>query len=331
MADKREKLIPEIVVGICEKYFDQKVDKVTAPGGKSRESVRVHFADRTIIATQRAYPGRMRLEVEVLNRLAAFGAPVPKLLGETERVFFQEDVGSNRLSGALAQTKGDSQTDIAASAFKSILQIQEAGQKSGLSEIVPPLGHRVAWVAGLVNAPGVTAEKYGIAPPVLAYQPLTKRLHVHANRFVKWDARPGNASIRTGGQVYWFDWEHCGRRQGMEDFAWLAGDEFFPLDADNVVAILTAILPGGRKTRDLNYLGHFIVFHIIQRLAIIHRRFSEVGWTDPQKAMRYDLIGVDRALAVRLCTHGAGWAGRAKLTRPLEGWFESCARAIKAM
>jgi len=331
MATYTEKLTPKNVALISEKIFGMKVDKVTAPGGKSRESLRIHFPAKTIVATQRKYPGRMRLEVEVLRRLTKAGAPVPKFLGGTEQIFFQEDVGSRRLSGELVHAGPKGQKDVAARAFESLLQIRNAGEETGLAEIVPALGEHKDWVKGFVGTPHKTSEKYKIAPPDLDLQALTDVLHVPATRFIKWDARPGNASIGAAGQVYWFDWEHCGKRQGMEDFAWLAGDEFWPVPTDDVVDILTEILPKDQLESELAYLSQFISFHIIQRLTIIHRRFVKAGWVDAAKAMKYDKIGVDPALAIRLCVHGAGWADRVELTRPLVRWFEDCAKAVQDM
>ncbi len=331
MADRFEKLTINGIATICEDHFAKKVIKITAPGGKSRESFRVHFDTGTVIVTQRAYSGRMRLEVEVLRRLSDHGAPVPRILGTHEPLFFQEDVGGGRLSGALAAGGETGRADIVGRAFESILRIQEAGQETGLAAIVPPLGVAESWVTGLVGTPVTTGQRYSIPPPALDFQRLTDLLQVPANRFVKWDARPGNASVRADGQVYWFDWEHCGKRQGMEDFAWLAGDEFFPLGADQTIAILRDLLPRNRALDDIDYLSHFIPFHIVQRLAIIYRRFTEVGWVDPAAAMRYDQIGVDRALVSRLCQHGAEWSGRAALTQPLVSWFDDCARVVSTM
>lgn len=331
MAEKTEKLKPAAVAEICAQIFAAPVEKVTAPGGKSRESLRVHFANRTIVATQRAYAGRMRLEVEVLKRLTVEGAPVPKFLGGNERVFFQQDVGSRRLSGEMMVASDAGRLDIAARAFESLLHIRDAGERSGLADIVPELGTEEKWVKGFLGTSARTSKKFEIAPPNVDFQALTDFLHVPATTFIKWDARPGNASIGTKGQVFWFDWEHCGKRQGMEDFAWLAGDEFWPVDCADSLAILEDILPKGRAKEDLDYLGHFITFHIVQRITNIHRRYVKAGWVDVVKAMKYDKIGVDPELGKRLCRHGAGWADRAALTRPMIQWFKDCAEAFDVM
>jgi len=331
LVEKRAKLTPQNVAKICESIFHQPVEKVTAPGGSSRESLRVHFATHSIIATQRAYSGRMRLEVEVLRRLSDEGAPVPKFLGGTEQVFFQQDVGSRRLSSQLAQADAPTCQNIAARAFESLIQIHEAGERAGLHQIVPAIGAQKPWVAGFVNSALAASDRYDIAPPAIDFDAIVNALHVPCKRFLKWDARPGNASIGPDDRVYWFDWEHCGARQGTEDFAWLAGDEFFPLGAAEVVAILSDLMGPKLATPELEYLGTFTSFHIIQRLTIIHRRFEKVGWVDVNNALKLDKIGADRALAIRLCDHGAGWAGMAASTRPLQRWFSDCAEALGAM
>jgi len=331
MVEARDKLTREQIGEICQAHFAEPVVRVTAPGGPTRDSLRVHFADHSIIATQRAYPGRMRLEVTVLACLNRAGAPVPRLLGTTERLFFQEDIGPVRLSTQLADANTPERADLAARAFASIVALQEAGAQTGLDRITPHLGKAEVWVAGLVSTPAATSEKYNVAPALLDTQRLVARLHVPARRFVKWDARPGNAALDRTGQVCWFDWEHCGRRQGMEDFAWLAGDEFFPLDAEAVLPILNDVLPTAGRARNIDYLIHFIVFHIAQRLTIIHREYAKDGWDDPRKAMAQDYIGADPDLAVSLCRHGAGWAGQAALTSPLVPWFLSLATAIRAL
>jgi len=327
MSEPREKLTPENVARISERIFGLPVERVTAPGGRSRESLRVHFPARTIIATQRKWPGRMRLEVEVLKRLSEQGAPVPAFLGGNEQIFFQADVGSRRLSGELLIQTRAGKTDLMRRALQSLVEIREAGRRADLGRIAPPLGDQKKWVSGLVRSVVGASEMYGIAPPKLDFEALENALLVPADTFVKWDARPGNAVVGAGERVFWFDWEHCGRRQGMEDFAWLAGDEFWPHPPETVLPALEHILPPDSGD-DLAYLFLFISFHFVQRLTVIYRRYRSTGWVDAAQAMRYDKIGADPQLAQRLCLHGAGWAAHHDLTRPLTGWFSSCAEAI---
>ncbi|HBN32250.1 MAG TPA: hypothetical protein DD416_13760 [Rhodobacteraceae bacterium] len=328
LAENSERLEPEQIAEICEKIFSLPVEKVTAPGGKSRVSFRVHFPGKSIIATQRIYPGRMRMEVEVLKRLSELGAPVPKYLGGTEQLFFQEDVGSKRLTSTMRQESAIGQLALAENTFESLLRIHTAAAKADLAAVVPALGENESWVRGLINSSLTVADRYGTDHPQLDMDALTARLTVPATRFIKWDSRPGNGSIGADGQVYWFDWEHCGRRQGMEDFAWLAGDEFWPLGPEVVVPILEYLLPAADKAAELAYLTDFITFHMVQRLQLIHLRFMAAGWVNVADAMKYDKVGVDPQLAKNLCARGAAWADRSTLTRPMTAFFQDCAAAV---
>ncbi len=331
MSEKQDMLTPDELAREASACFSRPVEKITAPGGKSRDSVRVHFDGFSVIATQRRFPGRMRLEIEVLKRLTRVGAPVPRLLGQTERVFFQQDIGRDRLSGRLFNAGDISPEDVVARAFESLVKLQQAGKEARLQGLVPALGVTQTWVRGLVSTPLAASESYGISPPHLDDSALIRRLVVPAQTFIKWDARPGNAAIGGDGRVIWFDWEHCGRRQGMEDFAWLAGDEFFPLESASVIPVLHDLLVPEDRDENLDYLTYFITFHIVQRLTIIYRQFASDGWDDPDEAIRYDNIGVDPDLAIALCQRGAGWADRRALTRPLAPWFLEIAKAIEGL
>lgn len=331
MAEEKPKLTVENIAKLSEQIFGLPVVKITAPGGQSRESVRVHFAARTIVATQRKYPGRMRMEVEVLRRLTAENAPVPKFLSGNEQVFFQEDVGSRRLSNELLIGNEQRRLAVAERALQSLLEIREAGRRSGLAEIVPALGVEENWVRGFVGSVRQASASLKVDAPELDHDALVQKLMVPADTFVKWDSRPGNAAIGKDERVFWFDWEHCGRRQGMEDFAWMAGDEFWPFESDVVARILERILPRETAGADLEYLGHFVTFHILQRVQIIHRRFVKAGWVDAATARKYDKIGTDPDLAQRLCRHGAGWADRSALTRPMVAWFGAVSEVIERL
>jgi len=271
------------------------------------------------------------MEIEVLRRLSAQGAPVPKVLGVTDQLFFQQDIGSRRLTGQLASQTRSQQASTARTAFESLFLIREAAAKSGLADVVPALGDSPDWVRGLVISSLQTADLYSTTRAEIDIEAIVDRLSVPATRFVKWDARPGNGAVADDGRVFWFDWEHCGRRQGMEDFAWLAGDEFWPFGPDKVVAMLTDLLPADQVGVELAYLSDFITFHIVQRLQMIHIRFMAAGWVDPVDAMRYDRIGVDPDLAKALCGRGADWADHSPLMRPMAAWFVECAAAIDGL
>jgi len=246
-------------------------------------------------------------------------------------IFFQEDMGARRLSGEMLHTSGDAQIDVASRAVASLVEIRAAGKRARLADIVPALGDKKEWVAGFVASPTTVAQDFGFLSPELAMDKVVDRLNVVADTFIKWDARPGNASIGKDTKVYWFDWEHCGKRHGVEDLAWLAGDEFWPVGAKDMAALFHRHLPVETRDEEIAYLGVYLTFHTVQRLRLILRRHAKKGWIDPLKAMKYDRIGVDRDLALRLCGHGRDWAERDALTRPMKAWFDACADKVETL
>ena len=183
----------------------------------------------------------------------------------------------------------------------------------------------------LVTMPERVGEQLHLPAPALQTDKLVAQLRPHRPAFIKWDSRPANAVARADKSVAWFDWEHCGRRQGMEDFAWLAGDEFWPLGPEVVVPILEYLLPAADKAAELAYLTDFITFHMVQRLQLIHLRFMAAGWVNVADAMKYDKVGVDPQLAKNLCARGAAWADRSTLTRPMTAFFQDCAAAVDGL
>lgn len=329
---------PADIARLAQAIFAEPVDRITAPGGKGRESLRVHLRSGNVIATWRPEPARRRMEIAVLRGLSKHGAPVPRFLGESEGVFFQQDLGSRRFSAELVRREGGALDDLVIRAFASILQIQQAAVSSGLLDRVPKLGISPRWIEAALHGPIAFSEENGLDAPRLDMDRLAADFASSAPRFIKWDARPGNASIDAQGRVCWFDWEHCGRREGVEDFGWMAADEFWPLPPARSLALLeraagqagdgaaSALLDGAA----FDHLALFATFHSVQRLRLIRDRAGRRGWIDEADARRHDKIGAAPALVDRLCAHGADWAAILPATRALSPWFEKARQAIHA-
>lgn len=58
---------------------------------------------------------------------------------------------------------------------------------------------------------------FNIPAPAIPAAQIFDLLTLLKPRFVKWDARPGNAMVNEEGQVHWFDWEHCCARNRLRD------------------------------------------------------------------------------------------------------------------
>lgn len=297
---------PEIFAQAAAEVFGTAVERVTAPGGSSRESVRIHMADRTVIATWRPNPVRRQNEATVLTRLSFARAPVPKLLGEHGEFLFQQDLGGRRLTTALA-TPGIAE-DAAENAFRSILKLQRAAVRSDLVSDVPVLGAGDNWVDKMLAAPIRLARREGLPPPVIDPEALKPLVRTKGRIFVKWDARPGNACLDDDGAVHWFDWERCGRREGFEDFAWLMGDEFWTFGPRESLTILGRVFPKGIDEVNVIRIAAFTALHGAQRLALLRRHIRGHGEIPQDVARRYDKLGANRDQVERLAAHVTDWS-----------------------
>ena len=83
---------------VCEKLIGERPDNVTYPGGRSRESVRLHFGDQTRILTRRPDSDKARREARILRALHENGGPVPEIFAFDGLWMVQEDLGNRRLS-----------------------------------------------------------------------------------------------------------------------------------------------------------------------------------------------------------------------------------------
>ncbi len=316
----RRALPPEQVARIAEAHFGEPVIRITAPGGRSRDSVRVHFSAWTAIASRRENPRRIEREAAFLAAMSRAGAPVPEFLGAPEGVLFQSDLGSTRLTAELTRTDGSAREALVASAFESLWQIKDAARSAGFLAEAPPIATGDAWLRRFVGQPARLAEVFGRPAPDFDAEAAAGRMKLPAQVFIKWDARPGNASLGPDGKVRWFDWEDYGRRGGTEDFAFLIGDEFWPVGAAESLRIFSA---GARidPDRASRQLALFATFCVLQRLRYIREQWKRHGWMREDRARRYDRIGTVPDLIAPLTARGAHLADLLPETRPLARWI----------
>ena len=199
--------------------------RVEQPGGRLRRSVRLFLEDRSVIVTKRRAPARARLEAEVLQALSDQGAPVPRLLCFDGVWLIQEDLGSSRLSQALAAMHEADAEGLLENAIAGLAAAQQAGRERGLDREVVAIGKNAEWIATLATIHRRIGEQLQLSVPALPTDRLVAQLRPQRPAFIKWDARPANAAIRADGAVAWFDWEHCGCRHPLDDVVWLLCDE----------------------------------------------------------------------------------------------------------
>ena len=312
-----------------EQHFGQRVLKITAPGGKGRASYRACFETQSVIVTYRPKINRTRLEAHVLRALGPHSADIPKFLGIRDGLLFQSDLGATRLSQAIQAADAADRHDLAAEAVASIFRIHSAARKTDLVSELPHLGATRPWVAAVVDAVDKLAPYLHQQVPALDRPALCAALDQPAAQFLKWDCRSGNASPGADGRVGWFDFEYAGLRHGAEDFAWLIGDEIWPVAPAAMFEILAdAFDPASGHARDayLDYLALYTTFHAIQRILLILAEVKRRGWSSQARAVQYDKVGTHPMLGARLAGTAAFCADRSRLTRPLVPMLDATAR-----
>lgn len=315
----------------CAALLGVEPGRMERPGGTSRTSVRMHLPENpthpeTVIVTRRESPRRARLEAEVLRTLSADNAPVPKLLAFDGDWLVQEDLGGERLSIRFAgsdETQGQQWLD---AAVRSLAAVHHAGRKAGLEKKVAVVGGDPKWIRQIALMPARVGEHIKRPAPELDLDRIAQLLTVFRPTLIKWDARPGNASANADGTVGWFDWEHCGTRNRLDDLAWLMGCELLPDWPRAEAAVLEKYLPdfadGLEPAAASAYLGAYGAFHMSVRLDMIVRyRLEDREWWDEQMCLEKDKVGVTYDSAWRTCTRAARWAAKCELTAPLSKWF----------
>lgn len=324
------------LIAACETLLDSQVERVEYPGGRSRESIRAILHNGvSIIATRRSDARRAGIEVRTLRAMNAHGVPAPALLGsDDDRILLQEELLGERLTLALHRAEEVRCEQLLSSALNGLQLAQKAATAEGLEQHLDLLGSSEDWKHAFLDRPRVIGEYLGVTAPELDFDALSKLLDVAEPRFVKWDSRPGNAAANGDDEVFWFDWEHAGTRNRLDDMAWLLGDEFvpeFPILEARLIEEFTPqfadefTLPQARE-----YLHSYGCFHILVRLGLI-LRWKEDDWWDMDYCIDRDKVGVTLLCAQRLCERGARWSGMTEGVAALSPWFRRIKTRIEQL
>ena len=320
------------VAEACKRLLGSTARRVEHPGGR-RRSVRVILNDRTVIVTQRQHPQRALLEAKVLLALGAQGAAVPRVLAFDGVWLIQEDLGPNRLSQTLPMVDEADGEVLLAKAIAGLATAQRAGLASGLNRRVICIGGSKDWLLNLATMPERVSGFLHLPAPALPQERLIQHLRPQRPAFVKWDARPANAVVRLDASVAWFDWEHCGCRNPLDDIAWLLCDEYTPdwpeAEARLIARFLPCFLNASPPLAAHDYLMTFGALHSCVRLALILNKKADGPWWDPQRCLDQDSVGVTLPMALRLCRRAARWARQGSLTQELADWLDDVTKQLK--
>jgi len=308
-------------------------ERISAPGGNSRSSLRLHYPDHNVIATLRPDFRRTHLEAHVLEELAPHCDDIPQVLGVSDDVMFQSDTGEMRLNAEIMEQDPVDQVELAAEAVAAIFRIQAAGRQTNLAEMLPHLGSNTDWVTSFVGS--VTAmEPYSVGiSRQFDMAAVAERMDYPGVQFLKWDCRSGNAAIGDDGYLRWFDFEYAGLRHGAEDLAWLIADETWPIAPDVMADIVIENFDPdcGHDIADyMDYLSVYTTLHCVQRLKLIEQEVKRRGWLRKERVRKYDDAGVHPDFAVQLCRVGAYYSAQSPLTAPLTRNFEAAERSFSS-
>jgi len=267
---------------------------------------------------------RYRHEALVLEQLQDQCGVTPRFLGRDQELLFQEDVGGSRISQHIHSLPAIAREALADQAVAGIFAFQRGARNTSLSQNIPQLGATPEWVAAFVNGINRVVAKLQLDPVGHDPEALCNFIGTPASQFLKWDCRAGNAAVNRDGAVKWFDFEYAGMRHGAEDFAWLIGDENWPVDP----ALMLDLVQTHQKTGDgrewsvyRDYLTVYTTLHVFQRILLILRGVKRKGWISKERALRYDDVGINPVLAVRICQLGEFMANQHPLTEPLGAVF----------
>ena len=299
--------------------------------GRMRESVRVTLGARSAIATRRAHGGAR--EAEVLRALHAANAPVPAVLSYRDGWLIQEDLGPDLLSVALhARPAADGET-LLGHALDSLAELHAAARRADLAaELFRPRPGVInaAFHAALPAQPARLAHALGLQAPALDEARLSQALRPGAWCFCKWDASPGNAALRGGGSVAWFDWAVFGGRSALDDVAWLMASEHVPdwpaAEARVLRSRLDAFEPPSAERE--RYLAVFGTLMMCWRLTWYLRLKGTGPWWDERRCRAGDVPAPTRGGMARLATRARRWSARTPETAPLDGLLEAVVEAV---
>ena len=325
----------EYQLGIWEQLLDCKIKDVEFPGGRTRKSFRLHLLDgRTVIATERNERPRVSMECAVLHNIGKTSAAVPELIAtDGSYCLVQEDLQGTRLSQALNNVDEEITEQLLDVSLRNLATIQQAGSQHGFDQQFQEIGNTQEWIEGLLDRPAVIGQHFKIAAPRPKLSQLEVLLAVTKPRFVKWDSRPGNAMVLENNDIAWFDWEHCGTRNRLDDLAWLLCDEFVPdiLGMENrlIDNHLEFFADHFGRDQAREYLYCFGVFHSCVRLGLILSYKEDGSWWDLEHCLSGDKAGVTLDLTQRICYRASRWAKQSELTEMLSPWFIEIAEQLK--
>jgi aminoglycoside phosphotransferase (APT) family kinase protein len=285
------------------------------PGGASRNTIRVLLEDgRSCYATGRPKKTRSTRELQILWALDRANVPAPKVLGVEDSFFLQSDVGSDRLSIALAQGDDTQRMKLMRGAVTALVQAQRALAQGDAQGYFDP--GNTSHSANLYRAGQPReAAKYLRMQSLPDYdrEALARLIALRDDAAVKGDTRPANAIMQPDGQAVWIDWDRAQRGNCLDDLVNLVCDEYCEISLQQEQALFDEfapqLAPDWSDADRRSYYSAMSVLRCFHRLSLIFEKYAAGGqWWDAQSCLRKDSIGVAPVYVRKLCARGRYWA-----------------------
>jgi hypothetical protein len=289
--------------------------------------MRVSFKDGGSAIVSHRATGRAKLEFEVLKRLRAHGALVPDVLAYDGKYIIQEDLGAKQFNRVIRRVEPDECEELVNIALLSMAKTNRAARKAGLKNYVATLGEGEDWRLKVTNRPRLLGEFLNLPIPDFPVSKIVERLRVVDYEFVKWDARPPNAIYLADGNVAWIDWEHCGRRNSLDDLVWWFCDQSMSELPDMELRLLKrhvpAIARGWDEEDAHDYLAVYGTLHLCMRLTFVLQGQRNRGLKDWSSVSSGDKEAASALRSARkLSARATRWSARSPLTAALTPWLQ---------
>jgi len=332
---RRESQYRELaLIHATQSLLNTSVKSVEYPGGRNRESYRLLLNDNTtVIGSRRDTVEKARRETAILSALSNHTTAVPKLIASNHsQILIQEEKHGDRFSQRISAADGPEYLTLMHAALSSLNDIHRAAEKENLAEVVKPIGYQSNWLNEFAQRPRVIGEYLKVETPKLDYKQITQLLQPTDEAFIKWDTRPGNALVTKDNNVVWFDWEHAGKRNRLDDVAWIMGDEFVPDRPEEEALLLKQYVPlfSTKQNNPYEYLMTYGTCHMLVRLGLI-LKFKDGDWWDVDTCIANDKIGVTQQCANWICHKGARWSRQSTLLAGLSPWFDEIKSKINEL
>jgi hypothetical protein len=308
----------------------KKVKKIIFPGLKNRNkngsgsAIMVTENNFKAVLTYRNNINEAKLETEVLERLSSHGANVPGLIAKKGNWLVQEHIEGVRLSKALTNGNMTDKLDLVRKAVESLREIQIIGYNLNLNKLTNPISTGLNWRRGRINFPEKLGVNIQIPAPKLDDSALNDVLNINPDTFIKWDARSGNAILNARKQLFWFDWEHSGTRNSLDDLVWFFGDEWMPLNPNILSDLIDEVIKGFDMDKNYKKKKRYLIIHgtlhMCGRLSKILKHKGSKGWWKREYCLEFDQMGITKTEASILSMRIATLAELDNLTKPISDW-----------